>query len=57
MPRGIGRAALVEPDTMTIQAIALAVLFSALLGLSTASILHDLTRPLGRKGGDRDNER
>jgi hypothetical protein len=56
MPRGIGRAALVEPDTMTIQAIALAVLFSALLGLSTASILHDLTRPLNREG-DRDNER
>jgi hypothetical protein len=56
MPRGIGRAALVEPDTMTIQALALAVFFSALLGLSIASILHDLTRPLNREG-DRDNER
>jgi hypothetical protein len=40
---------------MTIEAIALAVAFSALLAAGTASILYDLSRPLDRKGGRHDD--
>jgi hypothetical protein len=40
---------------MTIEALALAVAFSALLAAGTASILYDLSRPLDRKGDRRDD--